>query len=121
MRSRGLRILFLVYVSVWFGAIVPGHTRGIVTMPGGGGDTAASVSSDSGCCATHVPSDENKPPAKPACAVCYFAAALMVAPPPTFDFAQLGLVGSLAPPVIDRLVFQPTHRPYHGRAPPEVA
>lgn len=120
-----LRILVLLYVGVWFGAIVPGHTRGIVKMPGTGsnGDALASVSSNAGCCATHAPpsDDEKKSPVKPACAVCYFAAALMIAPAPTFDFAQLGLVGSLAPPVINRIGCQPTHQPYHGRAPPAIA
>ncbi|HEV7302136.1 MAG TPA: hypothetical protein VGN72_22555 [Tepidisphaeraceae bacterium] len=125
MRSRGLRIFILLYVSVWFGAIVPGHTRGIVKMPGsggGGGDAPGRVSSDAGCCATHAPADDQKQsPVKPACAVCYFAAALMVAPPATFDFAQLGLVGSLAPPVIDRIVCPPAHQPYSGRAPPVTA
>lgn len=34
MRSSPLRILLLAIFGLWFGVIVPGHERGVITVPG---------------------------------------------------------------------------------------
>ena len=34
MRSTNLRILLLAIFGLWFGVIVPGHERGVITVPG---------------------------------------------------------------------------------------
>ena len=45
MFGRPFRILLLAFQAVWLGAIVPGHTRGVVTLPG-------SEPAGGGCCAS---------------------------------------------------------------------
>jgi hypothetical protein len=122
MFSRGIRILILLFVVGWFGAIVPGHTRGVVKLPGARSceTVPAGDSSESSCC-SHKPSKENPTPRTGSCAVCYFAATLMVAPPVSFEFARLGLVGALAPPAHERVDVRSSYLPCHSRAPPAVA
>ena len=117
MYSRGFRILVLIFVTVWFGAIVPGHTRGVVRLPGVAGCTDQ-TSNDRTCCGERSSEPSKGVPTSGGCAVCFFAAALMHAPPISLDFANLGLVGSLAPPLTARLDLRVPYLPYQSRAPP---
>ena len=118
MRSRGFRILVLLFVAVWFGVIVPGHTRGAVRLPGVVGCQDRPTKTDGACCGERAPGPSKSAPANGGCAVCFFAAALMHAPPVTFDFASLGLVGSLAPPPTVRPELRAPLLPCQSRAPP---
>src|SRR5215203_3393706 len=108
MNSRSLRILLLLFVAVWFGAIVPGHTRGQISLPGTTAPSADGKGAHGSCCSSSG-SKKDSAPAKKCCAVCFFAAALMHTPPVSFNFADLGLVGSLAPPSADRIVLPTLH------------
>src|SRR4051812_47753099 len=85
MRSRGFCIALLVFQAVWLNAIVPGHTRGVVTLPGMSCDAGPTVAAGARCCPAK---GSSKAPAAPAdrsahCAVCYFAA--RITPPPVID------------------------------------
>jgi hypothetical protein len=77
--------MFALYVLAWFGVVVPGHTRGMLTMPGGAGDSPSVRGS---CCAA---SPEPEQPCKPTrdqqrrCAVCYVAANYTVPVVHAFD------------------------------------
>jgi hypothetical protein len=95
-RVKTLRWCFILFQCVWLNAVLPGHTRGVVTLPGTGGDARASVETHA-CCAgaAKMPEKKNDAPArKPAtgdCAICFFAAH-MATPPPAIDPpAPLGL------------------------------
>lgn len=125
MRWRGLRIALLVFEAVWLNAIVPGHRRGVVALPGEScGLCQEAASTERACCTHHVssrPAPKDDPgkgdPAKH-CAICYFAARLCT--PPVVDLTPppLRLVGQLPfpnPQSRDSVDFIPT---YYGRGPP---
>ena len=110
MSGKGSRIFLLALLAVWYGAVLPGHTRGVVQLPG------SARAAEGGCC-DHEPSDA---PAKPAsnCAVCHYMAALSAPPPLEHGIALLKPADVLR----DEIVVQPSSPqiilPYHGRAPP---
>jgi hypothetical protein len=116
MHSRVFRIFLLVLVSVWYGAVLPGHTRGVVQLPGV--DRAAES-----CCApgkAHRPGEPVNAPTKSplTCAVCAYMGALLNAAPPELGIAPLGptderLAQHAPTPIRVRLVTT-----YLGRAPP---
>jgi hypothetical protein len=131
MRSRAFRVAMIVFQAVWLNAILPGHTRGVVTLPGGRDDCAAcatvvSTATDR-CCLTgnrHDRPTHGKAPISPGragrCAICHFAARLTV--PPTID---------LRPPALELAAVcptEPSHRcvslrfvpPYDACGPPAV-
>lgn len=126
MKSRASRILFVAFQALWLNVIVPGHTRGAVTL-GGGADAACGAQAGAHhCCAPAAGKGKQSPaaptPAQQArCAVCAFAA--RVTPPPTIDLRPPALellcvrpvtVGECAVPAAPALT-------YRGRAPPAAA
>ncbi len=118
MFSRPFRILVLLFVVAWFGVILPGHTRGVVKLPGTTSCHAA-VDTDSKtqtCCATKK--SEQSPAKSGSCAICFFVMGLMFVTPTSFDFAMLGLVGTLAPPARENALLAPSFLPCQSRAPP---
>jgi len=75
MLARPGRIALLAYQALWLCVIVPGHTRGIVVLPG---------SSDGSCCQTpgkSKPADSDAPARRANCAICSFAARITPAIP----------------------------------------
>jgi hypothetical protein len=89
---KAVRWCFILFQCVWLNAVLPGHTRGVVTLPGTGGDAnagRASVESHACCAGAAKKTDHNgdSPARKPApgnCAICFFAAH-MATPPPAID------------------------------------
>jgi|SRR5687768_1870749 len=118
MSGKGSRIFLLLLLTAWYAAVLPGHTRGVVQLPGG---MACASSSPEKCCPSKH-SKKSDAPAKPAsnCAVCHYMAALSAPPPFEHGLAPLKPADVLAVAV----VIQPTSAqiilPYHGRAPPAV-
>jgi hypothetical protein len=83
MHGRSVRIALLAYQALWLCVIVPGHTRGIVVLPG--------TSRDAACChapGKSTPCNSDAPKRQQNCAICAFAARLSPAiaidltPPP---------------------------------------
>ena len=112
MHSRAFRILLLALVAVWYGAVLPGHQRGVVQMPGAGADP---------CCerdAQHESKDSSKAPAPRSCAVCFHMAALEQAAPPDLGIAPLGPTQRQPAAVPPAPVTVHVHATYLGRAPP---
>jgi hypothetical protein len=120
MSARALRILFVAFQAVWLNVIVPGHTRGIVTLGGGPSCESGGMAAHSCCPAKRDGPHPGSPtPAQQGwCAVCAFAA--RVTTPPTID---------LRPPALELLCVAPVPAPavaesarprlaYDGRAPP---
>jgi hypothetical protein len=131
MRSRAFRVAMIVFQAVWLNAILPGHTRGVVTLPGGPDECAAcatvvSTATDR-CCLTgnrHDLPTDGKVPISPGragrCAICHFAARLTI--PPTID---------LRPPALELAAVRPIEAscrcvslrfapPYDACGPPAV-
>jgi len=128
VKQRALRIFLAAYLFFWFGIVVPGHQRGIVTVDG-----TPNASECCCCCQTSsanqspskTPTDSQAPgnPTNPAghCAICYFAAHLTVPPPVDFSLAPLGLVARVRDAVVKDCVARIVLTPYDGRGPPAVA
>jgi hypothetical protein len=110
--GRALRIVLLVFEALFLNVIVPGHTRGIIQLPG-----SKSVVS---CCECQCSKEKQTPQKNRAenCAICNFAARVTI--PPAIDFAPppTGLVEILPPPVCEKIQIVPLPPAYLGRAPP---
>ncbi len=97
--SRVILGLLLVYQAVFLNVLVPGHTRGAITLDGK--HTAPC------CCCSSAgePRPGGKAPTGPSdrdrehCAVCQFAAALTSVPPVRFTLPELGLLDVLPAPL----------------------
>jgi hypothetical protein len=117
MRRLGC-IALLIFQALWLNVILPGHTRGIIALPGARGASKAST-----CCTD----SKSKPdaPAKPAprpsaCAVCFFAARLTL--PEVIDLSPpaLGLLDTIDIPLAQQVVDTRCLIPFNGRGPPLV-
>jgi len=123
-RSRRFRVAFLLFQFLWLNVIVPGHRRGIVTLPGMECATCADSAShaDHACCASDHKTPQPIPVDKAnCCAICFFAARLSPTVAVDFTHPPLRLIGvcHIAAPAIN-------HSPdfastYLGRAPPSAA
>ena len=127
-RSNLFRIAILLWFSAWLLVVMPGHTRGIVRMPGSVARAAQSSCCEPApsCCATETASDgcdgdTPQPPEDPArhCAICFLKAHLTDPPPTNFYTPFLGELDELdyAP---FASVFDDQSQPMHarGRGPP---
>ena len=99
MRRRAFCIALLIFQAIWLNVIVPGHTRGVVALPGCACESGCPPLA---CCGSNHPDSSHHAPVRdPAsgCAICYFAARLTL--PPVVDFTppRLGLAEILDPPV----------------------
>jgi hypothetical protein len=121
---KAVRWCFILFQCVWLNAILPGHTRGVVTLPG---TQKADARESHACCAGASESDspdERTPPQAPTpkqrggCAVCFFAAHMATPPPALASPVALGLLETLPAhaPATARSVDFPFA--YLGRGPP---
>src|SRR5437868_11941263 len=91
MFARPGRIALLVYQALWLCVIVPGHTRGVVVLPG------TTIS----CCKSPEksrPADSNSPTRQKNCAICNFAARITPAIPIDLTPPPLELLRREKPP-----------------------
>ena len=125
LRRAGILAL-LVFQGLWLNVIVPGHTRGVVTLPSWpGGETPHE---DHGCCAggsskASDDSSRSKPSSDRSahCAVCFFAVRLSL--PPALDLGPgpLELLCGVRPSLQPESLVTPDPLPtYLGRGPPIV-
>jgi hypothetical protein len=95
LRRTGI-LSFVVFQFIWLNMVVPGHTRGIVMLPGysSGGASCPECDANPACqTGASIP----RQPAKNRsanCAICFFAA--RITPPPVVD---------LAPPPLTLLLY----------------
>ena len=70
MLRRTLRISLILFVAIWFGVVLPGHRRGLVSLSG----------TSNNCCSTPAapaePVDRKVPVKAGDCAICHFMATL---------------------------------------------
>jgi hypothetical protein len=126
MRRRGLSIALLVFEALWLNVIVPGHTRGIVPLPGSACprcQAKLALAGHDGLGTSRQHPDDQKPCGDPAgnCAICHFAVRLTL--PPVIDLTppRLQLIATCP---VARAVAPCSLHPkltYHGRAPPAMA
>jgi hypothetical protein len=122
-RSRPFRYAILAFQLLWLNVIVPGHRRGIVTLPGTrcAACEQEAINEPRAAC----PSDPKSPRHVPLdsaahCAICFFAARL--SPPVAYDFTHppLRLVAVVDAPASPIGADPQLILPYQGRAPPSA-
>jgi hypothetical protein len=121
---RVTSVFLLLFQAIFLNVVVPGHTRGVITLTGRSDAGAASMPAP-GCCRTeeHKTREDGShkaptPKDRAECAVCHIAARITTATTIDLRLTELGLleVLPLPPPQLARSVEQiPT---YLGRAPP---
>jgi hypothetical protein len=121
VRGRTFRIALLVFQALWLNVIVPGHRRGMVSLPGEAPLPCHAVAAKP-CCGSSHPASHDKPDhaGDPAlhCGICYFAARVTPTPPIHLAPEPLRLLEVLRPeptPARTTVAFIPS---YDGRAPP---
>lgn len=136
IRSNTLRLVVLLWFAGWLLLVMPGHKRGIVTLPGAGAEQVKAQA----CCDPQAPtccepaapdpaadccgsgSDGRPPkPVDPAkhCAICFLKAHLTDPPPLVLYTPYLGALDELEF-LVEHTLAQPKAAPERsrGRAPP---
>jgi len=106
---RTFRFIFAAFLAVWFGAIVPGHRRGIVQLPEAHCEACA-----------NCPHDSKSPAPAGHCAICYFALTLSNPPIVIPRLDRLNLIERVAPTCAMESASIDLAVAYFGRAPPAV-
>jgi hypothetical protein len=123
-RSNTLRFAVLIWFSGWLLLVMPGHKRGIVTLPGAEVEQAAAESCcepKPSCCDVAADDCEKKGPVDPAkhCAICYIKSHLTDPPPLVLYTPYLGELNELTY-LLESSIFGELATPdrVRGRAPP---
>ncbi|MFK7790537.1 MAG: hypothetical protein AB8C95_13720 [Phycisphaeraceae bacterium] len=128
LRSNSLRLVILVWFSGWLLMVMPGHKRGIVTLPGAEIEQAQAEASSS-CCepkpsCCDLPTGDCEEPPKPIdpakhCAICFLKSHMTDPPAVVLYTPYLGELDELAylieSSILDELTSSTLMR---GRAPP---
>ncbi|HET6247146.1 MAG TPA: hypothetical protein VFE47_05545 [Tepidisphaeraceae bacterium] len=123
LRSRRFRVAFLAFQFLWLNIVVPGHRRGIVSLPGSECcecQTGAPAPAHDRC--AKCPKVPDRTPTDPArhCAICFFSARLSPAVAVDLSHPKLELFGAVEDPpavISHSSPFSPTCQ---ERAPPAV-
>jgi hypothetical protein len=134
MLRRAAILALLVFQSAWLNIVLPGHTRGVVTLGdyrGGAKSQSCHVAEPTSCCAgggtsaaaeSQDASDDSKKPAERGreshCAVCFFATKVSLPPAIDLTLAPLGLAEVRPVPICESAASVAVPLVYHGRAPP---
>jgi len=133
-RSNLFRVAILLWFAGWLVVVMPGHTRGVVKLPGAALAEAAlccEPTPDASCCdpaptccgdvSGGAPKPGDAPIDDPAkhCAICFLKATLTDPPPVTWYTPFLGELDELAY-CVESSIADPVAAPaqLRGRAPP---
>ena len=120
MRAKIGPILLLVFQAFWLNVVLPGHTRGVVTLAGANGGSCHVRGGDR-CCPTSKSSDndqESREKRASRCAICFFAVRLTAPPPVDLTPPALELLERAPAPRAESVEFIAPRPAYFGRAPP---
>jgi len=119
VRRRPLHLAVLIFQALWLNVIVPGHTRGIVQLPG---SNHCSTVNSCPLCANEHPAGSKDAPANRSsnCAICFFAAHLNV--PPTIDLSltRLDFLHRLSAIIAEDRIARIVISPFDCRGPPAI-
>jgi hypothetical protein len=123
MRSRPARIFLLAFTLVWFGAVVPGHQRGCITLASSQPPDDASKSPQVAVPSCHRPrtsseaAQKKSPTKRAACAICCFASTIDTPPPADIVPRPTATVTVQEWDTPHSALLVPTHR-FNARGPP---
>ena len=121
MRGRSFALALLLYQAFFLNVVLPGHTRGLITLDHGGSSDACAA-----CCASKS-AKKSEVPTSPSprdqanCAICHFAMRVTPAPAISLDLPKLGLLAVLPFPAPHTVESRAVVHTYLGRAPPDRA
>ena len=118
MRGRPLRISILFVQVVWLNAVLPGHTRGQVVMPGG--ESAAVARTCQNPARPCHSKDPSSPERKARCAVCFFAIRMVSVPVLVLKAPEMALLATLAVPEVLTPADAVDPLPERDRGPPSA-
>ena len=100
---KSVAVFLLAFETIFLNVIVPGHTRGAVTLTG---KSEIASLGDLGCplCARSDDSSKQKKPSeqdRSQCAICQLALQMFTAPPVDFRLGEIGLLELIPPPAAD--------------------
>lgn len=113
---RLTRVALIFYVLVWFNVIVPGHTRGVITLPAGDASMSAG-----GCCPTKLPGQKPTPAEQKRCAICFVAATYTLPPVFTINLEPGESLGTHVAVVLRQVRFLDYPAPFWPVGPPAFA
>jgi len=124
---RRLGVLaLLVYEFIFFAIIVPGHSRGSITLDGK--QHGALLSCCCCCCCDSSPADSGAgskkrptPEDRKNCAICNLAARVMHTPIFCVVLPKMGLLDIAPPPAPDAFISLELIQTYLSRGPPALA
>ncbi len=101
MLGRSFRVFLLVFEALFLNVVIPGHTRGMITLSGkesvhGIADLGCPFCCDSG---TRPRKDAPTRQDRQDCAICHLALCLTTVPPADLRLGELGLLPLLVLPV----------------------
>ncbi len=131
MRSRALRIAILLFQAMWLNVIVPGHTRGVVALPGeqcSNCQSALALIRAPFCCAARqgvgreTPHRSVPPSRDPAqhCAICHFAARLSLPIAVDLTLPPLAFAGFVPQQRAEHVAHICFRATYDSRGPPHA-
>jgi hypothetical protein len=123
---RALYLTLALFQALWLNVVVPGHTRGIVPLPG-----PTRFSTDCALCnacpmtmnapvAPEYPSKHHAPARSGGCAICLFAAHLTIPPPTDWSHGPLLFVARVRNQVASPRLARGVELWIDGRAPPAI-
>jgi hypothetical protein len=122
--KRAALICLLIYQAIFLNVVLPGHTRGAITLTGNSSGTT--TASCGGCCAegnSEKPDQKRSPSGKDRenCALCHMAARITPAPAISLTLPKLGEIELL--PVVSAMKADSLEQrlAYYGRAPPFIS
>jgi len=103
VRSQWLKVAVILGWFAWTAVIIPGHTRGCISLSSCGLGCGDEIAAERCCTRRGPPSEDHNPKQPPAnavrnCAVCFLAAYLTHSPPPSVVPGPSGFVRAVAPP-----------------------
>jgi len=132
MRSKMLRVGLVLFELVWFGAFLPGHNRGQITIPGYDRQTNNSCCSENrlvvsptvkpSACRTDSTSDKKDDPYKKvaSCAICYIVATLQTPEPIDTEVIKCDRIEILRTLTPARVICKQKMLAHRDRGPPLI-
>jgi hypothetical protein len=121
--TKGVSVFLLVFEAIFLNVIVPGHTRGAITLTGKI-DCRSLADLGCPCCARDENHSKQKGPSRQdrsECAICHLAVRMFTAVPVDFRLGELGLLELIPPPAPEATPVVATLSVHYCRGPPAIS